>query len=117
MALSTAVYNFSHRFRGRAEPQRSAGPSPTMPTLSDVDEMLEQSKRTYDTFMHIREVLALQQSVADHRAHESGYNKSSAEYDMEDAGIYHDDVKTNGLMGPDPKKRRGVSSQTIPRDK
>jgi len=81
-----------------------------MPTLSDVDEMLEQSKRTYDTFMHIREVLAMQQSVADHRAHESGYNKSSAEYDMEDAGIYHDDVKTNGLMGPDPKKRRGVSS-------
>jgi hypothetical protein len=111
MTISSTIYDFSNRYRGRAqESQRSAGPSPNLPTLSDIDEVLEQSKRTVETLLHIREVTAMQQSAADHRVHDSSY-KSSAEYDMEDSGIYHDDVKTNGLMGPDPKKRRGVSLQ------
>jgi hypothetical protein len=111
--MSTAIYNFSTRHKGRAqEPQRSAGHSPNMPTLQEVDDMLEQSRRANEALSHIRDVLQMQQSVADHRAHESGYNKSSTEYDMEDAGVYHDDMKANGMMGPDPKKRRGVSLQT-----
>jgi hypothetical protein len=78
-----------------------------MPTVADVDEMLEQSKKTSEVLEHIKEVLQMQQNVADHRAHESSY-KSSTEYDMEDTSIYHDDMKNSGLMGPDPKKRRGV---------
>ncbi|KAI9866140.1 MAG: hypothetical protein M1813_001701 [Trichoglossum hirsutum] len=107
IAFSSAIYTFSNRYKGRVqESQRSAGPSPNMPTVADVDEMLEQSKKTSEVLEHIKEVLQMQQNVADHRAHESSY-KSSTEYDMEDTSIYHDDMKNSGLMGPDPKKRRG----------
>ncbi|KAH0537319.1 hypothetical protein FGG08_005873 [Glutinoglossum americanum] len=107
MGLSAAIYNYSNRYRGlSAESQRTPGNPSHMPIPSEIDEMVEQSKRTYETFVHIKEVLQVQQTTADHRVPESSY-KSSTEYEMEDAGIYQDDMKSNGLMGPDPKKRRG----------
>ncbi|KAH0551093.1 hypothetical protein GP486_007560 [Trichoglossum hirsutum] len=111
IAISSAIYNFSSRYNERAqESQRSAGLSPD---LIEVDEMLKQSRQTCELFEHIKDVLQAQQNVPDHRAHESGF-KSSTDFDMEDNSVFHDDMKNHGLMGPDPKKRRGVGLRLVP---
>jgi hypothetical protein len=81
----------------------------TLPGLVEVDDMVNKSRVAHESLLKIRDVI-LQQQVAyeaDQRQQLKGYDHHSQQSVPHHSQMDVDDGKSNGFVGPDPKKRRG----------
>ncbi|KAJ4305831.1 hypothetical protein N0V90_001363 [Kalmusia sp. IMI 367209] len=107
------ITDFSKIYRQRAHENQRIGMTPqSMPRLDEVDDMLKHSERIQISLQRMREV------VFNHQAsivEPPQYPRMNG-YEHDAQSNYGEDTKgAGGFAGPDPKKRRGVSSLPEPK--
>ena len=70
--------------------------------------MIRHQGRVQDLLVRLRDMLVTQQNMVENQQGSEQRYKDSAEYDADENGGY-DDGKPGAMLGPDAKKRRGVS--------
>lgn len=104
------LMDFSSYYHRMAQESQRAAPGPDrMPTMQECENMLAHQSKIAFALQRIRDTVYEQEHVlADQQAREHGA-KNMSDYDMDDGGMYGDDLKNQGYGGSDAKKRsRGV---------
>lgn len=105
---------FSKFYAAKAHQTQRSGPVlGSLPSLQDIDEILQLQQRNNDALHKIRNaVINQEQALAKQRAQRQLY-KSDHHGDEDHTGGYQEDFKGGGgFAGADAKKRRGVSNQS-----
>jgi hypothetical protein len=108
---STKTLEFSKYYAARAHQSQRSGPvSGSLPSLSEIDEILHLQQRNHDALLKIRSAVVNQEhALAEQRAQRQPY-KSDTPGDEDHMGVYQEEFKGGGgFAGADAKKRRGVS--------
>jgi len=102
------MLDFSRSYGARLHQTHRAGPQAgTLPAITEVDELMNKSRRSLDALNKLREVLVAQQAVYFQQAQEQRF-KSETEARRDDS-LHQSEEAKGGFAGGEPKKRRGVS--------
>lgn len=105
---SGTLLEFSKHFGVKAHQTQRSGPLPgSIPTLENIEDLLQKSQKIQDALTRIKEVV-ITQNVA-FAEQQKGPNQQMVNgYGPEPNGYQPpDETKAGGFAGPDPKKRRG----------
>jgi glutamate--cysteine ligase catalytic subunit len=104
---SSRLREFGRDFKDRARELPRAGPAPgLLPSINEVDSMINHQSRVQELLLRLRDMLVSQQNaMASQQGPEPRY-KGHGDYDI-DNGVIYEDGKSEAFMGPDAKKRRG----------
>lgn len=103
----------SHYHQLAQESQRSAPVPERMPSLRECDDMMVLQSKISTALSRIRETVLEQQHVlADQHAREQSC-KAQGDYDVDEGSMYSEDMKNQGYVGSDAKKRRGVCGSLL----
>jgi hypothetical protein len=108
---STKSLDFSRHYATLAHQNQRSGPIlGTLPSVHELDDVIQQHQRTYEAFMRIRSaVLSQEHALAEQRVQQRN-TKVENGYDDEHSGLYQDGFKSpSAYTAGDAKKRRGVS--------
>lgn len=110
--MSTRSLEFSRHYAARAHQTQRSGPVlGSLPSLHEVEEMLNVQRRNQDALLRIRTaVLNQEHAMAEQMAQRKAF-KTGGVHDDDHMAVYHEDFKgSGGFAGADSKKRRGVGS-------
>lgn len=80
----------------------------SLPSLQEVEEMLNIQRRNHDALVRIRTAVYNQEhAMAEQMAQRKAFKLGVHEDDR--MAMYQEEFKGSGFAGPDSKKRRGVS--------
>ncbi|KAJ5244966.1 Zinc finger NHR/GATA-type [Penicillium chrysogenum] len=105
--LSTRILNFSWHYAARVhQKQRSGSILGFLPSLNEVEDMLDMQRRDQDALIRIRiAVVNQEQALAKQMAQREAFKTGD-----EHMAMYQEEFKgTGGFAGADPKKRRGAA--------
>lgn len=107
------ITDFSKIYRQRAYENQRTGMNPqSLPRLEEVDDMLKHGERVQMSLQRMREVVFNHQATI---AEQPQYQRVDG-YEHDVQSSFGEDTKGGGgFNGPDPKKRRGVSSPSLPK--
>lgn len=108
--MSTRTLDFSRHYATRAHQTQRSGPVlASLPSLHEVEDMINVQRQNQEALMRIRTaVLNQEHAMAEQMAQRKAF-KSNGIHDDEMA-MYQDEFKgSGGFAGADAKKRRGVS--------
>lgn len=100
---SGRTLDFSRIYAARAHHSNHAGPLAGLPSLSEVESMLQLQRRSSDALARLRSAVLNQEHAIAEQQNQP----------RENGGVYREEPKTGGFAGGDTKKRRGVSSFLI----
>ncbi|KAJ5793530.1 Zinc finger NHR/GATA-type [Penicillium paradoxum] len=106
--LSTRTLDFSRHYAARAHQTQRSGPIlGSLPSLSEVEDMLHMQRRNQDALIRIRSAVVNQeQALAEQMAQRKAFKPED-----EHMAMYQEEYKgTGGFAGADPKKRRGKAA-------
>ncbi|KAJ9286669.1 transcriptional regulator family: GATA type zinc finger [Paecilomyces variotii] len=109
--VSSRTLEFSRHYAARAHQTQRSGPIlGSLPSLNEIDELLQLQRRNQDALIRIRTaVLNQEHALAEQRQRQAF--KTDSPYDDDHGGMYHDEFKgAGGFAGADPKKRRGKAA-------
>ncbi|KKA24360.1 Sexual development transcription factor NsdD [Rasamsonia emersonii CBS 393.64] len=109
--ISTRTLDFARHYAARAHQTQRSGPIlGSLPSVHEVDDLLQLQQRSQEALLRIRAaVLNQEHALAEQRAQRQVY-KSDNGYEEEHVPMYQEDFKGGGgFAGADAKKRRGVS--------
>ncbi|OKL63582.1 hypothetical protein UA08_01489 [Talaromyces atroroseus] len=109
---STKSLDFSRHYATLAHQNQRSGPIlGTLPSVHELDDVIQQHQRTHEAFMRIRNaVLSQEHALAEQRVQQRN-NKVENGYDDERSGLYQDGFKSpSGFTAGDAKKRRGKAA-------
>ena len=107
--MSTRTLDFSRHYATRAHQTQRSGPVlGSLPSLHEVEDMINVQRQNQEALMRIRTaVLNQEHAMAEQMAQRKAF-KSNGIHDDELA-MYQDEFKgSGGFAGADAKKRRGV---------
>lgn len=107
---SGQLAEFSRDYRHRVRDIQRTGPLPNMlPSIAECDDMIRHQLRIQDVLGRLREMLVSQHDAAVNRHAQERVFKGPADFEMEDPSLGLEEVKPNGVMTSEARKRRGVS--------
>jgi hypothetical protein len=109
---STRSMEFSRHYAVKAHQTQRSGPVfGSLPSLQEVDDLLQTQRRGHDALLRIRNAVLDQEHVlAEQRAHRQAM-RTEHPYDEDHIGLYQEEFKGGGgFAGADAKKRRGVGA-------
>lgn len=100
---------FSRHYHQLAQESQRSAPAPErMPSLRECDDMMVLQSKISTALSRLRETVLDQQHVlADQHAREQSC-KAQGDFEPDDGSMYSEDMKGQGYVGSDAKKRRGV---------
>lgn len=99
---SGRTLDFSRIYAARAHQNNHAGPLAGLPSLSEVESMLQLQRRSSDALARLRNaVLNQEHAIAE---------QQQQHQQREHGGLYREEPKTGGFAGGDTKKRRGKAA-------
>ena len=107
--MSSRTLDFSRRYAALAHQTQRSGPVlGSLPSLHEVEEMMNMQRRNQDALMRIRTAALNQEhALAEQMAQRKAYKMGGPDDDH--MAIYQDEYKgSGGFAGPESKKRRGV---------
>ncbi|KAH8695006.1 hypothetical protein BGW36DRAFT_428901 [Talaromyces proteolyticus] len=107
---STKTLDFSKHYATRAHQAQRSGPVlGSLPSVHEVDDLLQTQQRNHEALLRIRNaVISQEQALAEQRAQR--HDKENG-YDDGHVGMYQDGFKSpTGFTGGDAKKRRGKAA-------
>ncbi|RHZ62904.1 hypothetical protein CDV55_101405 [Aspergillus turcosus] len=107
--VSTRTLDFSRHYATRAHQTQRSGPMlGSLPSLHEIEDMINLQRRNQDALMRIRNsVLNQEHALAEQMAQRKAFNAGGV-HDNDHMAMYQEDFKGNGgFAGPDTKKRRG----------
>ncbi|PGH02149.1 hypothetical protein AJ80_08911 [Polytolypa hystricis UAMH7299] len=120
--ISVRTLEFTRHCATRVHQSNRSGPvMGTLPTLAEVDDMLQLQRRSADALARLRSAIlsqerALAEQRAEQRAQRHSYKPENA-YDEEHVPMYREEFKSGGggsgsggFAGGDAKKRRGKAA-------
>ncbi|KAL4783180.1 hypothetical protein BJX76DRAFT_358230 [Aspergillus varians] len=108
--LSTRTLEFSRHYANKAHQSRSGSVMRSLPSLQEVEEMLNIQRRNHDALMRIRTAVFNQEhAMAEQMAQRKAF-KLGGVHDDDRMAMYQEDFKGSGFAGPDSKKRRGKAA-------
>lgn len=111
MEASTKMLDFSKHYAARAHQTQRSGPVfGSLPSLQEIDNILQLQQRNHEALLKIRTAVVNQEhALAEQRAQRQPY-KTDNLGDDDHMGVYQEEFKGGGgFAGADAKKRRGVS--------
>lgn len=111
--VTTRTLDFSRHYAAKAHQTQRSGPVPgSLPSLNEIDDLLQLQRRCQDALLRIRSaVLSQEHALAEQRAQRQAYKSEGGYDDEQHVGMYPDEFKGGGgFAGSDVKKRRGVGS-------
>ncbi|CRG86161.1 GATA zinc finger domain-containing protein 9 [Talaromyces islandicus] len=108
---STKTVDFSKHYATRAHQAQRSGPVlGSLPSVHEIDDLLQVQQRNHEALMRIRNaVLSQEQALAEQRAQRR--ERIDPVYEDGHVGLYQDGFKSpTGLTGGDAKKRRGKAA-------
>lgn len=109
---STKALDFSRHYATLAHQNQRTGPGlSTLPSVHELDDVIQQHQRTHEAFMRIRNaVLSQEHALAEQRVQQR-HSKVENGFDDEHPGLYQDGFKSpSGFTAGDAKKRRGKAA-------
>ncbi|OJJ36518.1 hypothetical protein ASPWEDRAFT_49993 [Aspergillus wentii DTO 134E9] len=110
--MSTRSLEFSRHYAARAHQTQRSGPVlGSLPSLHEVEEMLNVQRRNQDALLRIRTaVLNQEHAMAEQMAQRKAF-KTGGVHDDDHMAVYQEDFKgSGGFAGADSKKRRGKAA-------
>ncbi|KAJ5626218.1 Zinc finger NHR/GATA-type [Penicillium lagena] len=110
--LSNRTLDFSRHYAARAHQTQRSGPVlGSLPTLTEVEDMLHMQRRNQDALIRIRTAVVNQeQALAEQMAQRKAFKPGGVDAD-EHMAMYQEEFKgAGGFAGADPKKRRGKAA-------
>ncbi|RDW86910.1 GATA-type sexual development transcription factor NsdD [Aspergillus mulundensis] len=106
--LNTRTLDFSRHYANKAHQSRSGPVMGALPSLHEVEEMINIQRRNYDALMRVRAAIynqehAMAEQMAQRKAFKFGH-------DDDRMAMYQEEFKNSGGFGPDSKKRRGKAA-------
>ncbi|KAL3482253.1 hypothetical protein BJX99DRAFT_84819 [Aspergillus californicus] len=98
--MSNRTLDFSRHYANRANP---------LPSLQEVEEMLNVQRRKYDSLMRVRTAVLNEHALAEQMAQRKAF-KPGGMHDDDRMAMYQEDFRGSGFAGPDSKKRRGKAA-------
>lgn len=110
MESSARTHEFSRVWAQRYhQSNRSGYYQDSLPSVHEIEDMLQKSSRITDNLRRIREVMVAQQhALSEHRARMARGSQMEDDYN----GM-PDEYKGGGFAGGDSKKRRGVGQSSM----
>jgi hypothetical protein len=111
----TRTLEFSKLYATRAYQTQRSGPVwGSLPSLQEIDEILQVQQHNKEALLKIRDaVINQEQALANQHAQQQLYKSDHHHGDEDHTGVYQEDFKGGGgFAGADAKKRRGVSHQS-----
>lgn len=106
---SGRMLEFTKHYGARAHQTQRSGPVPgSIPSMVEVDELMQQQRRIADAVERIRNVVVQTEEAARAEQAQDARYKAANGFGSEDPNGYQDDKNGGGFAGSDPKKRRGV---------
>ncbi|KAJ5153457.1 Zinc finger NHR/GATA-type [Penicillium canariense] len=108
--LSTRTLDFSRHYAARAHQTQRSGPVlGSLPTLTEVEDMLHLQRRNQDALIRIRTAVVNQeQALAEQMAQRKAFKQPGEDEHM---AMYQEEFKgSGGFAGADSKKRRGKAA-------
>lgn len=105
--MSTRTLDFSRHYAAKAHQTQRSGPVlGSLPSLTEVEDMLHVQRRNQDALIRIRTaVVSQEQALAEQMAQRKAFK------DDEHMTMYQEEFKgASGFAGTESKKRRGVSN-------
>lgn len=103
---STRALDFSRHYANRAHQSRSGAMMGVLPSLHEVEEMLNIHRRNHDALMRIRTAVFNQEHAMAEQMAQRKVFKLDGMHGDDRMAMYQEDLK--GGFYPDSKKRRGV---------
>lgn len=109
---STKTLDFSRHYASIAHQNQRSGPNlGTLPSLHELDDLLQQQQRNYEALLRIRNAVVSQEHALAEQRVQQRHPKVENGYDDEHGGLYQDGFKSPGAFtGGDTKKRRGKAA-------
>jgi hypothetical protein len=109
---STKTLEFSRHYASIAHQNQRSGPIlGTLPSLHELDDLIQQQQRNHEALLRIRSAVVSQEHALAEQRVQQRHPKVENGYDDDHVGLYQDGFKSpSGFTGGDAKKRRGVSS-------
>ncbi|EAW09932.1 GATA-type sexual development transcription factor NsdD [Aspergillus clavatus NRRL 1] len=110
--LSTRTLDFSRHYAARAHQTQRSGPMlGSLPSLHEIEDMINLQRRNQDALMRIRTaVLNQEHAMAEQMAQRKAFGAGGV-HDGDHMAMYQEEYKGNGgFAGPDTKKRRGKAA-------
>ncbi|KAL2222640.1 hypothetical protein M432DRAFT_12561 [Thermoascus aurantiacus ATCC 26904] len=111
--VTTRTLDFSRHYAAKAHQTQRSGPVPgSLPSLNEIDDLLQLQRRCQDALLRIRSaVLSQEHALAEQRAQRQAYKSEGGYDDEQHVGMYPDEFKGGGgFAGSDVKKRRGKAA-------
>lgn len=108
--MSTRTLDFSRHYATRAHQTQRSGPVlGSLPSLHEVEDMINVQRQNQEALMRIRTaVLNQEHAMAEQMAQRKAF-KSNGVHEDEAMAMYQEEYKgSGGFAGADSKKRRGV---------
>ncbi|KAL4809957.1 hypothetical protein BDV18DRAFT_51054 [Aspergillus unguis] len=107
---STRALDFSRHYANRAHQSRAGSTMGALPSLHEVEEMLNIHRRNHDALMRIRTVVYNQEHAMAEQMAQRKVFKLDGMHGDDRMAMYQEDFKSSGGFGPDSKKRRGKAA-------
>ncbi|KAL4878620.1 hypothetical protein BJY04DRAFT_108176 [Aspergillus karnatakaensis] len=109
--LTSRTMDFSRHYANKAQQSRS-GPVPgSLPSLQEIEDMLNIQRRNHDVLMRIRTAVFNQENAMAEQLAQRKVFRPSGPHDDDRMAMYHEELKgSGGFAGPDSKKRRGKAA-------
>ncbi|KAL2861163.1 GATA-type sexual development transcription factor NsdD [Aspergillus lucknowensis] len=109
--MSTRTLDFSRHYAARAHQTRSGPVIGSLPSVQEVDEMLNIQRRNQDALMRLRSaVLNQEHALAEQMAQRKAF-KPGGVHEDDRMAMYQEEFKgSGGFAGSDSKKRRGKAA-------
>ncbi|KUL91915.1 hypothetical protein ZTR_01206 [Talaromyces verruculosus] len=110
--VSTKTLEFSRHYASVAHQNQRSGPIlGTLPSLHELDDLIQQQQRNHEALLRIRNAVVSQEHALAEQRVQQRHPKVENGYDDEHVGLYQDGFKSpGGFTGGDAKKRRGKAA-------
>lgn len=108
--MSTRTLDFSRHYATRAHQTQRSGPvMGSLPSLNEVEEMINAQRQNQEALLRIRNaVLTQEHAMAEQMAQRKAYKASGVDEEM---AMYQEEFKgSGGFAGAEAKKRRGKAA-------
>ncbi|KAL4965997.1 GATA-type sexual development transcription factor NsdD [Aspergillus stella-maris] len=108
--MSTRSMEFSRHYASKAHQARSGPVMGALPSMQEIEEMLNIQRRNHDALMRVRTAVFNQEhAMAEQMAQRKAF-KLGGVHDDDRMAMYQEEFKGSGFVGPDSKKRRGKAA-------
>ncbi|PYH32856.1 GATA-type sexual development transcription factor NsdD [Aspergillus neoniger CBS 115656] len=111
--MSTRTLDFSRHYAARAHHTQRSGPVlGSLPSIHEVEEMLNIQRHNQDALIRIRTAILNQEhALAEQMAQRKAFKAGGVHDDVHHMAMYQEEYKgSGGFAGPDSKKRRGKAA-------